>query len=257
MPLTDTAIKNAKSQVKPIKLFDGEGLFLLVTPSGGKWWRLKYRLAGKEKLFSLGVYPDISLKEARRRREEARTLIAQGIDPSDQRKEEKAVAEAESKEKENTFRAVAMDWFNMYSPDLSEKHALKLRRYLENELFPAFGDKPVTELTPMDILDAARPKQEKGRVQTAHRLVQLTGQVLQFAVLKGVVKVNVGLGLSKGLQPIRVTNYPAITDPKEIGRLLRAIDNYDKYPSIVYFLKILPYVFTRPGELRGNPPEKK
>ena len=250
MPLTDTAIKNAKSQAKQVKLFDGEGLFLLVTPSGGKWWRLKYRLGGKEKLLSLGVYPEISLKEARRRRDEARTLIAQGIDPSDQRKEEKAVAEAESKEKENTFQAVATEWLSVYGPDLTEKHALKLRRYLDNELFPAFGNKPVTELVPMDILDAARPKQEKGRIQTAHRLVQLTSQVLQFAVIKGVLKANVGLGLSKALQPIRVTSYPAVTEPKEIGRLLRAIDNYKGYPSIRYFLKILPYVFTRPGELR-------
>ena len=250
MPLTDTAVKNAKAQDKKVKLFDSEGLFLLIAPNGGKWWRLKYRHGGKEKLLSLGVYPEISLKEARRRRDEARTLIAQGIDPSEQRKEEKAVAEAESKEKENTFQAVAMDWFNMYSPDLTEQHALKLRRYLENELFPAFGDKPVTELVPMDILDAVRPKQEKGRVQTAHRLVQLTSQVLQYAVIKGVLKANVGLGLSKALQPIRVTSYPAITEPKEIGRLLRAIDNYKGYPSIVYFLKILPYVFTRPGELR-------
>ena len=250
MPLTDTAIKNAKSQTNQVKLFDGQGLFLLVTPSGGKWWRLKYRLKGKEKLLSLGVYPEISLKEARRRREEARTLIAQGIDPSDQRKEEKAVAEAESREKENTFRAVATDWLGVYGPDLTEKHALKLRRYLENDLFPAFGDKPVTELVPMDILDAARPKQEKGRVQTAHRLVQLTGQVLQYAVIKGILTANVGLGISKALQPIRVTSYPAIVEPKEIGRLLRAIDSYKGYPSIRYFLKILPYIFTRPGELR-------
>ncbi len=250
MPLTDTAIKNAKPQAKQVKLFDGEGLFLLVTPNGGKWWRLKYRFGGKEKLLSLGVYPEISLKEARRRREEARTQIAQGIDPSEQRKEDKAVAEAESKEKANTFRAVGTEWLSVYEPDLSEKHALKLRRYLENELFPAFGDKPVTELVPADILDAARPKQDKGRVQTAHRLVQLTGQILQYAVIKGILTANVGLGLSKALQPIRETNYPAITEPKEIGRLLRAIDNHKGYPSIRYFLKILPYVFTRPGELR-------
>ena len=250
MPLTDTAIKNAKPQAKKVKLFDGEGLFLLITPTGGKWWRLKYRFGGKEKLLSLGVYPEIGLKEARRRRDEARTLVAQGVDPSEQRKEDKALAEAESKEKANTFRAVATDWLSVYGPDLTEKHALKLRRYLENELFPAFGNKPVSEIVPMDILDAARPKQEKGRIQTAHRLVQLTGQILQYAVIKGVLTANVGLGISKALQPIRVTSYPAVTDPKEIGRLLRAIDSYRGYPSIRYFLKILPYVFTRPGELR-------
>ena len=127
MPLTDTAIKNVKPQDKNAKLFDGEGLFLLVTPSGGKWWRLKYRFGGKEKLLSLGVYPEISLKEARRRRDEARSLVAQGIDPSLQRKEEKEVALAESREQANTFEAVAQDWLGVYRHDLTPKHALKLQ----------------------------------------------------------------------------------------------------------------------------------
>ena len=206
MPLTDTAIKNAKPQKKQVKLFGTEGLFLLVTPNGGKWWRLKYRFQGKEKLLSLGVYPEISLKEARRRRDEARALVAQKIDPRDKRKEEKAVIETQEGEKANTFRSVATEWLGVYSPDLTEKHALKLRRYLENVLFPVFGDKPVNELVPMDILEAARPAQEKGRVQTAHRLVQLTGQVLQFAVIKGVATANVAAGITKALQPIRVTS---------------------------------------------------
>ena len=250
MPLTDTAIKNVKPQAKQVKLFDGEGLFLLVTPAGGKWWRLKYRLGGKEKLLSLGVYPDVGLKEARRRRDESRVLIAQGIDPSEQRKEAKAVAVAEQRRQENTFEAVAMDWFNSYAPDLSEKHALKLRRYLENVFFPAIGGKAVAELLPVDILDSVHNAQEKGRIQTAHRLTQLAGQILQYAFIKGLVTVNVARGITGALQPLRVTSYPAITDPKEIGRLLRAVDNYAGYPSIVYFLKILPYIFTRPGELR-------
>ena len=250
MPLTDTAIKNLKPQDKNAKLFDGEGLFLLVTPSGGKWWRLKYRFGGKEKLLSLGVYPEISLKEARRRRDEARSFVAQGIDPSQQRKEEKEVALAESREQANTFEAVAQDWLGVYRHDLTPKHALKLQRYIENTLCPAFGNKPVASLTPMDILDAARPAQEKGRIQTAHRLVQLTGQILQYAVIKGQVNANVASGISKTLPPIRETSYAAVTAPKEIALLLRAIDGYSGYRSIVYFLKILPYVFTRPGELR-------
>jgi integrase len=249
-PLTDKDIQNAKPKGKPYSLFDGGGLFLLVAPAGGKWWRLKYRLGGKEKLLSLGVYPDVSLKEARRRRDDTRELIAKGIDPSVERKEAKAAAVAEQREKENTFEAVAMDWFNTYAPDLDAKHALKLRRYLENVFFPAIGDKSVAALLPVDILDAVRGTQERGRLSTTHRQVQLAGQVLQYAFIKGLVSVNVARGITGALQPVRVTSFAAITDPKEIGRLLRAIDNYAGFPSIRYFLKILPYVFTRPGEFR-------
>ena len=249
-PLTDKDIQNAKPKGKPYSLFDGGGLFLLIAPAGGKWWRLKYRLENKEKLISLGVYPDVSLKEARRRRDEARELIAKGIDPSAERKESKAAAIAEQRERENTFATVAMEWFNTYAPDLDEKHALKLRRYLENVFFPAIGGKSVADLLPVDILEAVHNTQERGRLSTAHRQVQLAGQVLQYAFIKGLVSVNVARGITGALQPVRVTNFAAITDPKEIGRLLRAIDNYAGYPSIRYFLKILPYVFTRPGELR-------
>ena len=249
-PLSDTDIRNAKPRDKQYSLFDGGGLFLLVAPAGGKWWRLKYRLDGQEKLISLGVYPDVSLKEARRRRDEARELIAKGTDPSVERKEAKAATIAEQREKGNTFKAVAMDWLKAYAPDLSEKQALKLRRYLEQVFFPAIGGKSVTELLPVDILDAVRGAQDRGRIQTAHRLTQLAGQVLQHAFIKGLVSVNVARGITGALQPLRVTSFAAITEPKEIGRLLRAIDSYTGYPSIRYFLKIMPYVFTRPGELR-------
>jgi len=249
-PLTDKDIQAARPEGRQYSLFDGGGLFLLVTPAGGKWWRLKYRLGGKGKLLSLGVYPDVSLKEARRRRDETRELIAKGIDPSAARKESKAAVIAEQREKGNTFETVAMDWLNAYAPDLSEKQALKLRRYLENVFFPTIGDKSVAGLLPVDILDAVRSAQERGRIQTAHRLTQLAGQVLQYAFVKGLVSVNVARGITGALQPLRVTSFAAITEPKEIGRLLRAIDNYAGYPSIRYFLKIMPYVFTRPGELR-------
>ena len=250
MPLTDTAIRNAKPTGKPQKLADTEGLYLFISPTGGKLWRMDYRFAGKRKTLSFGKYPTIGLKDARTRRDEAKKILADGIDPSEQKKAQKRIIVEEERRNQNTFRLVALEWFDTYAPDLSEKHALKLRRYLENVLFESFGSKVITDIVPADILEAARPAQEKGRIQTAHRLVQLTGQVLQYAVIKGLLNVNVATGITRALQPIRVTNYPAITEPKEIGRLLRAIDHYEGYPSIVYFLKILPYVFTRPGELR-------
>ena len=249
-PLTDTVIRLAKPKSKPCKLFDGGGLFMLITTSGGKLWRLKYRLRGTERLLALGVYPAVSLKDARRRRDEAKEQVAKGIDPGEEKKEAKAAVIAAQREKENTFEAVAMEWFNSYAPDLSEKQVLKLRRFLEKVLFPAIGGKPVTILVPADILDAVRPVQDQGKISTAHDIVRLAGQVLQYAFIKGLVPVNVGRGITGALQPLRVTSYAAITDPKEIGRLLRAIDNYTGFFSIRYFLKILPYVFTRPGELR-------
>ncbi|MDL2268054.1 integrase arm-type DNA-binding domain-containing protein [Desulfovibrio sp. OttesenSCG-928-G15] len=250
MRLTDTAIKAFKPKDKPYREFDGGGMYLEITPKGGKLWRLKYRFGGKEKRLSFGVYPTVGLKEARERREQAKKLLSQGIDPGLEKKETKAAAIAEQQKQENTFQFVAMDWFNTYAPDLTEKHALKLRRYLEGVFFPAIGGRPVAELLPADILAAVQAAQGRGRIHTAHRLTQLAGQVLQHAFIKGFVSVNVARGITGALQPLRTTSYAAITDPKEIGRLLRAIDNYAGYPSITYFLKILPYLFTRPGELR-------
>jgi integrase len=250
MPLTDAAIRAFKPKDKPYREFDGGGLYLEISPKGGRLWRLKYRFGGKEKRLAFGVYPTVGLREARERREQAKKLLSQGIDPGAEKKEAKAAAIAEQSKKENTFEAVAREWLTMYSPDLSAKHALKLRRYLENVFFPAIGGKSVVDLLPADVLGVARPAQEKGRIHTAHTLAQLAGQVLQYAFIKGLVSVNVARGITGALPPLRVTNFAAITDPKEIGRLLRAIDNYAGHPSIVYFLTILPYVFTRPGELR-------
>ena len=250
MPLTDTAIRAIKPTSKTAKFFDGGGLYLEVAPSGGKWWRLKYRFHGKEKRISLGVYPAISLKEARKRRDEAKEQIAHGLDPSEQKKAVKVATIAEQKEKENTFEAVAREWFTSYSPTLSEKHVKKLQRYLDNSIFPVFGGKPVSTVEPSDILAVARPKEAKGRIETAHKICQLCGQVLEFAKITGRIKYNVGTGLSRALQPIRAQSYPAVTEPKAIGVLLRDIDAHEGYFSIKYFLKILPFVFTRPSELR-------
>lgn len=250
MPLSDTSIRNAKAQTKPLKLFDGGGLFLLVTPAGGKWWRLKYRYGGKEKLLSLGVYPDVGLKDARRRRDDARGLLADGIDPGEQRKEIKAAAVAEQKEKENTFEAVAREWYASYTPALTPKHSAKLMRYLETILFPAFGGKSVAVLEPSVFVDAIRPTEAKGHITTAHKLMQLCSQVMEFAHLTGKVRYNPATGLSRALQPLRHQNLAAVTEPAAIGQLLRDIDAYEGFPSIVSYLKILPYVFTRPSELR-------
>lgn len=249
MPLTDSAIKNAKPQKKQFKLYDTGGLLLIVTPQGHKWWRLKYHFKGKEKSISLGVYPEVSLKDARLLRDEARKLLSSGTDPSAQRKEEKSALLAEQKEEENTFEAIAKEWFASYSPSLTPKHADKLSRYLQKVLFPAIGKISVTHIEPPMILEGIRPTEAKGHTHTAHKLMQLCGQVLQYGQTLGLIQYNVASGLSRALQSRRSENLPAITIPSEIGRLLRRIDTL-KISSIAYYLKLLPYVFTRPVELR-------
>ena len=250
MTLKDIAIKAFKPKEKPYRVFDGGGLYLEISPSGGILWRLKYRFGGREKRLAFGAYPIVSLREARERREQAKKLLSQGIDPGEVKKEAKAVAIAEQKEKENSFETVALDWYASYSPALTPKHSAKLLRYLETILFPAFGGKSVTALEPSVFVNAIRPTEAKGHITTAHKLMQLCSQVMEFAHLTGKVRYNPATGLSRALQPLRHQNLAAVTDPAAIGQLLRDIDAYEGFPSITAFLKILPYVFTRPSELR-------
>lgn len=251
MPLTDTTVRNAKPQPKQAKLFDGGGLFLLVTPKGGKLWRLKYRFGGKEKLLSLGVYPDVGLKEARTRRDAARELLAQGIDPGEQKKETKATLVAEEKLRTVTFESVAREWYAKKTPHLSAGYQRDILSRLENQLFPHIGGKPFATLEPADILNAATPAMERGAVETAHKLIRLSGQVCRYARLVGHAKYDVAAGLTEALPPVQTTHHATITDPKRIGGLLRDLDAYEGETSITYALRILPYVFVRSGELRA------
>jgi len=250
MPLTNTNIINAKATGTVQKLTDGEGLYLYISPSGGKLWQMAYRFNGKQKTLSFGKYPAVSLQDARMRRAEAKEQLAKGIDPGAQKKEAKIAAKTAQKEAENIFETIAREWYVSYSPSLTEKHALKLMRYLEKDYFPAIGKIPVTELEPMRILDVIRPVEAKGRINTAHRLSNLASQVLAYAQITGRVKYNIASGLTRALRPDRAQSYASITDPNGIGVLLRQIDEYKGHFSVVYFLKILPYVFTRPSELR-------
>lgn len=250
MPLTDTNIRNIKPAAKVQKLFDGGGLYLHIAVTGSKLWRMAYRFDGKQKLLSFGAYPAVSLKQVRELRDEAKELLAVGVDPGVHKKEVKAAALAAQKEIENTFETVSREWFTSYSPSLTEKHASKLHRYLETILFPALGHKSVAALEPADILAVIRPTESLGHICTAHKLMQLCNQVLHFAQITGRIKYNIASGLTEALQPLRHQNQAAITDPKAIGQLLCDIDAYAGFPSIVFFLKILPYVFTRPSELR-------
>ena len=177
MPLSDTTIRNAKPTAKPRKLADGGGLYIEVAPSGGKWWRFKYRFEGKEKRISLGVYPDVGLKEAREKHAEARKLLAAGVDPSANKK---AVKAAQSERAANSFETVAREWFDKHAPNWKENHSSKIIRRLEVDIFPWLGARPIGEVTAPELLAAIRRIESRGALETAHRALACCGQVFRY-----------------------------------------------------------------------------
>jgi integrase len=251
MPLTDTSIKAFKPKSKSYREFDSGGLYLEIAPSGGKWWRLKYRFQGKEKRISLGVYPAIGLKDARTRRDEAKELLAKGIDPGERKKEDKAAAEAAILDASMTFEVAAREWFAKKTVTLTSGYRKQLLARLETLLFPYIGGIRLSVLEPADILKAIRHTEKRGHIETAHRLAQISGQICRYARLAGYVKHDIVSKLSEALPPVQTKHFAAITDPVEIGHLLRAIDEYQGDISVSYALRIMPYVFVRSGELRA------
>jgi integrase len=242
--LTETAIRAAKATEKPAKLFDSGGLYLLVNPQGSRLWRLKYRVQGKEKLLAVGNYPDVSLKRAREKRDEARRLLADGIDPSAQRKTEK-LARAE------TFESVAAEWLDLQRKRFSQSSVEKAEWMFNDLLNPFLGSKPIAAITAPEILAALRKVEARGKHETAHRLRQRCGQVFRYAVATGRALRDPTVDLRGALAPIVSSHRAAITEPKGIGELLRAIDEYDGQPSTAAALKLAPLLFVRPGELRA------
>jgi integrase len=244
MPLSDTATRNAKPKDKPYKLADEKGLYLLIKPAG-KYWRLDYRFDGKRKTLALGVYPDISLKEAREKRDEARKQIAQGVDPSAERKATKT-AQTES------FEAVAREWFAKFAPSWAESHSDKIMRRLERDVFPWIGARPVREITAPELLAVLRRIETRGALETAHRAHQNCGQVFRYAVATGRAERDPSADLRGALPPADEKHHASITDPKAIGALLRAMDSYQGAFVVRCALRLAPLVFVRPGELRGG-----
>ena len=247
MPLTDTAARNAKPGPKPLKLSDGGGLFLLVTPKGGKWWRLKYRIGGKEKLLSMGTYPDVSLRAARDARDQARKDIAAGIDPSEKRKAAKAAmvsADADS------FEAIAREWLTKYRASWTPEHAERIERRFERDVFPWVGRRSIADITPPELLAALRRVESRGALDTAHRALQNCGQVFRYAVATGRAQSDPTTSLRGALAPAQETHHAAVTDPKAMGELLRVLHSYKGSFVTLCALKLAPLVFVRPGELR-------
>jgi integrase len=247
MALTDTAIRNAKPGAKPARLFDGRGLYLEVTPSGGKWWRFRYRLGGKEKLLSMGVYPDVGLAQARGRRDEARKLLAGGIDPSEHRKATKAMR---AERAANSFEAVAREWYAKMARRWAPSHAEKVIRRLERDVFPWVGGRPVAEVTAPELLAVLRRIEKRGTVETAHRALQNCGQVFRYAVATGRAERDPSGDLRGALAPMKREHFAAVTDPKDIGPLLRRLDGHSGTLVVQSALRLAPLVFVRPGELR-------
>lgn len=244
MTLTDTKIRNAKSNEKSYKLSDSGGLYLLVSIKGGKWWRFDYRYNGKRKTISMGTYPDTSLAAARGRRDDARKLVANGIDPSIHRKIEKAKAG------KDTFEAISREWYSKYSPNWSKNHGSRILRRLERDVFPWLGSRPVNDISPPELLTALRRIENRGAIETAHRALQNCGQIFRYAIATARAERDPSGDLKGAIPPAKTKHHASITDPKKIGGLLRAIDGYDGTFVTKCALQLAALLFVRPGELR-------
>jgi integrase len=243
MPLTDIAIRKAQPSEKPMKLADAGGLYLLLKPNGSRLWRFDYRFEGKRKTIGMGSYPEVSLKDARWRRDDARRLLAQGIDPSAERQQAKKAIVAKT---ENTFEAVALRWWAEHAPTWSTGYATRVKSRLEADLFPAIGTIDVNVLTAADLRSMTETIRARGVMETARRALQDVGQVLIYADLP-----DISVSQRKKLPAYKVRHMPAITEAKEAAALLRAIDAYLGGIVVRSALRLAPLVFVRPGELRS------
>ena len=246
--LTDTSIRKAPPDTKPRKLTDGGGMYLLLKPDGGRYWRLDYRHGGKRKTLALGVYPSVTLADARQRREDARRQLAQGVDPGAARKAAKKAEVEAVTAAADTFEAVAREW--MAWQDVAEVTAAKTKWILETFLFPEIGQQPIAGITARDLLAALRKVEDTGRLETAKRAKIKAGQVFRYAVLEGRVDSDPTASLRGALKAPKGKHHAAVTDPARMGELLRAIDGFAGQPVTLAALKLAPLVFVRPGELR-------
>lgn len=250
MALTDTSIRQVKHSGAPAgdKLSDGGGMYLLVTATA-KCWRMNYRFDGKQKTLALGIYPAVSLAQARERREDARKLLAAvpPIDPSRAKREEKLNRAAAAAQ---TLEVVARQWLAKTAADRAANTQHKVTVALENNIFPYLGKSPISTISPLDVLAVVQKMEARGAIDTAHRVKQICGQVFRYAVAAGLVERDVTADLKGALSAVPRSHFAAITEPKQAGALMRAIFDYNGFPAAVAALKLAPLVFVRPGELR-------
>lgn len=247
MALTDVKVRTTKSQEKAFKLSDEKGLYLYVTPNGSRYWRMKYRFGGKEKLLALGIYPDVSLAKAREKRDEARKLLADNIDPGEHRKIMKKV---DGDRLTNSFEIVTREWFVKHSANWVKSHGDKTIQRFERDIFPWIGNKPVSEVTPPTLLEVIRRIEERGALETAHRALSNCGQVFRYAIATGRADRDPSQDLKGALPPVKTKHFTAQTDPNRFGELLKVFDTYEGSLIVRCALRLAPLVFVRPGELR-------
>jgi len=242
--LTDITIRTAKPTAKPYKLTDERGLYLLVTGTA-KLWRFDYRFEGRRKTLALGQHPEITLKKARDKREAARTLLADGVDPAAAR-----AAEKRSQAGAESFEAVAREWLVKFGPTLAPSYSSKLAGRLDNDLIPWVGKRPIAEITAPELLAVLRRIESRGKLETAHRCLQLAGRIFRYAVATGRAERDPTGDLRGAIPPAKTQHFAAVTDPAGVGDLLRTIDSYPGSFVVRCALRLAPLVFVRPGELR-------
>jgi integrase len=248
MALTGLQVKRAKATGKPYKLSDGSGLFLLVQPNGAKYWRMDYGFAGKRKTLALGVYPNVSLSDARTRRDDARKLLANDTDPGAVKQAKKAAVVALA---ENSFEVVAREWLAKFSKNWKESHTLTILVRLVNDVFPWLGSRPIGEIDAPELLAVLRRVESRGALDTAHRVGAICGQVFRYAIATGRAQRDPSADLRGALPPHKGKHLAAITEPVKIGQLMRDIDGYSGTFIVRCAFKLAPLVFLRPIELTG------
>jgi len=246
MPLTDVVIRNAQYKTKPYKITDERGMYLLVS-STGKYFRFDYRFSGKRKTLSLGVYPDVSLSKARQKREEARRLLQDGIDPNQHKR---AVKAAKKEIDSNSFESIAREFLSKNINTWSEGYYQTVSSRLENNIFPWLGSKPVASIEPPELLEVLRKMEGRGAVETAHRVSQVCGQIFRYAIATGRAKRDPSADLRGALASTKAKPMASVRDIRKVGELLRAIDGYQGHFITCCALRLSPLVFVRPGELR-------
>jgi integrase len=247
LPLNHLSIRNISAASKVTRYYDERGLYLEVSPRGGKWWRLKYRFQGKEKRLALGVYPDVSLKEARERRDASRRLLSEGTDPSHRRKELKI---AQTGQARNSFELVTQEWLEKHSASWAESHRSRVARLFERDVYHLIGSRPISQIAAPELLSVLRRIEGRGAVDTAHRALGFCGQVFRYAIATGRCERDPSGDLRGALGRAHVSHFAATTEPKQFAAILKSMDGYDGGITVRCALRLAPRVFVRPGELR-------
>lgn len=246
MKLTNTFVDRKQGNGKVQKHSDGGGLFLYITPEGKKSWRLAYRFMGKQKLLAIGPYPAIGLKEARERREAAKKLLVDNIDPSVAKQAAKAAAATAARD---SFEPIAREWVERNAPRWSEAYRLNILDRMERDMFGPLGKRPIKTITAPELLSILRKIESRGAIETAHRALSDCGRVFRYAIATGRAERDVAADLRGALARAPETHFATMTDPKDVGKILRDIDTYNGLVSVRYVLKLIPYFFVRSGEL--------